>query len=215
MRLSYHNMWYNNITIFNNDLLAGFITKQVALQVTKDLTKVLKGGYFELRKWCNNSQVIIKALADAMFNFNTLDHMVITDPDPIKTLGLQWNVKQDSFEYVVKPLTPLSDYPSDINALNHFLLGDSFTGYQKPELTQLKLSLLNRWQRLQKITRDIRNRWKKEYFSILQQRTKWRKENTNLKVEYLVLVANETTKGMDGWPLGRVLEIHPRADQLV
>ncbi|KAK9745981.1 methyltransferase (DUF5641) [Popillia japonica] len=119
-------------------------------------------------------------------------------PSPKRTAVLH---NTDKVELCVnsRPITA-SDDPSELNALtpNHFLLGDSFTGYQEPDLTTVKPNLLNRWQHLQRMTQDIRKRWKKEYLSTLQQRSKWKKEHTNLEVGDLVLVANQSTTNR--WP---------------
>ncbi|KAK9759083.1 hypothetical protein QE152_g329 [Popillia japonica] len=82
-----------------DDLLTGFDTEENALQVAEDLIAILKQGRFELRKWCSNSQAVVREITESTSNNKSLDHMVITDSESIKTLGLRWNIKQDSFEY--------------------------------------------------------------------------------------------------------------------
>ncbi|KAK9739420.1 hypothetical protein QE152_g9001 [Popillia japonica] len=72
-----------------DDLLTGFDTEENALQVAEDLIAILKKGRFELRKWCSNSQAVVREITESTSNNKSLDHMVITDSESIKTLGLR------------------------------------------------------------------------------------------------------------------------------
>lgn len=113
-----------------------------------------------------------------------------------------------------RPLTPISNDITDLTALtpNHFLVGDSFTGYDEPDLSQIQNCKLTRWQHLQKMKQDIFRRRKKEYLSSLQVRNKWNREASNIKIGDLVLINEPSTSN---WPLGRVIEVHPGSDDLV
>lgn len=115
-----------------------------------------------------------------------------------------------------RPLTPLSDDPTDINALTpgHFLIGEPLSTVPDPNLMDLKLNRLSRWQHLQRIQQDFWIRWQKEYISELQQRHKWQQQTQNVKVGNLVLITDECLPPTH-WPLARVTDVHPGSDGLV
>ncbi|XP_074030316.1 uncharacterized protein [Leptinotarsa decemlineata] len=114
-----------------------------------------------------------------------------------------------------RPITPISNDPSDLNPLtpNHFLFGDSFTGIEEADFFNTKTNTLSRWQHLQKMKQDIWKRWQKEFLSTLQQRTKWKTNSANIMVSDQVLVIDNSINSK--WPLGRIIEVHPGNDNLI
>ncbi|XP_076301722.1 uncharacterized protein LOC143219731 [Lasioglossum baleicum] len=115
-----------------------------------------------------------------------------------------------------RPITPLTDEPSDLTALTpaHFLIGSPLTAIPEPSLTDVRSSRLKRWQMIQQQRDHFWDRWSFEYLQTLQQRTKWTKEQPNLKPGDLCLILNEATPPTR-WPLGRVEQVHAGADGLV
>lgn len=115
-----------------------------------------------------------------------------------------------------RPLTPLSNDPSDLSPLtpNHFLLGYSSIGLEEINLTQINDNKLSRWQHLQKMKQHIWQRWRREYLSNLQQRSKWNQTSPNFQVGDMVLVLDNQYPS-SRWPLGRVIDTHPGSDKLV
>lgn len=78
-----------------DDLLTGASTIAEARQIKENLGKILKSGGFELRKWCSNDPKIIdQAEENDSFSVISFDKH-----DSMKTLGLQWNFKNDILYY--------------------------------------------------------------------------------------------------------------------
>ena len=107
-----------------------------------------------------------------------------------------------------RPLTPVSDDPSDLEALtpNHFLKGFNNTGVllNRDKELNIKKSYKKRWVHIQMCLKHFWNRWTKEYLPTLTTRSKWIDETRNLEVGELVLLESDKPRGQ--WPLGRIVE---------
>ncbi|XP_063623858.1 uncharacterized protein LOC134795856 [Cydia splendana] len=112
-----------------------------------------------------------------------------------------------------RPLTPLSTDPNDLTALTpgHFLTTEPLSVVPEEDLSDVRVSPLQRWKLLQKMHQDFWNKWSKEYMHTLQQRMKWHDRQPNVQIGALVLVVNEQTSPMK-WPLGRIIDTHPGSD---
>ncbi|XP_045534341.1 uncharacterized protein LOC123721079 [Papilio machaon] len=74
-----------------------------------------------------------------------------------------------------RPLCPIDDNdPDNLTPLTpgHFLIGEAPIVVPSPDLKDVKISPLARWQHTQKLVQDIWRRWQNEYLSRLQQRPK-------------------------------------------
>jgi len=64
---------------------------------------------------------------------------------------------QTYIEFIIlnysRPLTPLTDDPTDLNALTpgHFLIGNALTAYPEPDLQDVPLNRLSRWQHVERL----------------------------------------------------------------
>jgi hypothetical protein len=89
-----------------------------------------------------------------------------------------------------RPLCPLSDDPTDFEALtpSHFLTQEPSTSLPEPKLENVPLSKLQRWRLTTDIHRHFWVRWKNEYLSTLQSRSKWFTTQDNLEKGALVLI---------------------------
>lgn len=115
-----------------------------------------------------------------------------------------------------RPLTPLSDDPSDLHTISpaNILIGaDSFV-LDEPRITDEVVPPLKRWKLLTQMAQNFWDRWSAEYLQSLQQRNKWLSTQDDIQVDDLVLVRSELTSPAK-WPLARVIEVHPGADGLV
>lgn len=115
-----------------------------------------------------------------------------------------------------RPLCPMTENPDDLEVLTpgHFLILRAPLAPPQPDLTDVKISTLNRWQHIEKLHQDFWNIWRSEHLSRLQQRPKWLKTQPNIKVGQLVLVKDERLPPLT-WNMGRIMEIHPGNDGLV
>lgn len=115
-----------------------------------------------------------------------------------------------------RPLTPMSSDPADLSVLTpgHFLTGDALLAPPNQFNDHNKISLLTRWQLVQRLFQNVCIRWQSEYLSRLQQRPKWTKPSPNIQMNDLVLL-KDTSHLPSTWPLARVTKVHPGNDGLV
>ena len=115
-----------------------------------------------------------------------------------------------------RPLTPLSDDPSDYEALTpgHFLIGAPLVGLPESPLLDYRQNRLSRWQLVKQITQHFWKRWSTEYLNTLQLRDKWVKEAENLAVGDLVILKEKHMFPLH-WPLARIEKVHPGPDDRV
>ncbi|XP_013175666.1 PREDICTED: uncharacterized protein LOC106123802 [Papilio xuthus] len=112
-----------------------------------------------------------------------------------------------------RPLTPLSSDPADLSALTPslFLIGRSLLSVPYPQVTNMKVEQLQRYERINYMKQHFWKRFSKEYVSLLQTKTKWFHSTGNLSVGTLVLL-KEAGQPPLLWPLGRVTKIYPGVD---
>ena len=114
-----------------------------------------------------------------------------------------------------RPLTPVSDSPSDSEPLtpNHLLLLRGSAPIIPGHFTKDD-KYSRRWRHVQYLADVFWKRWIREYLPTLQLRDKWIEIKRNLKENDIVLILDEATPRL-AWPLGRVLKTLPGRDGLV
>ncbi|XP_041767820.1 uncharacterized protein LOC121591419 [Anopheles merus] len=137
----------------------------------------------------------------------TVGNAILTS-DELNTLLIQIEGCLNS-----RPLTPLSNDPSDLEVLTpgHFLIHRPIVSLAEPSLEKLPFNRLDRWQKVQEFVRRLWKRWSTDYLSGLQQRTKWTKQKDNVKLDTMVLL-KEDGLPPSKWCLGRVTQIIKGAD---
>ena len=116
-----------------------------------------------------------------------------------------------------RPLTPLESAGEEgIEALTpgHFLIGRPLNSIPDTSLAHPSLSLLHRWQLCQTLVRHFWQRWSNEYLSIINKFNKWRHPTQNIEVGDILILKEDNTIPSQ-WPLARVVDTHPGADNLV
>ena len=115
-----------------------------------------------------------------------------------------------------RPLTKVSDYPRDLNAItpNHLLLLRSEQTFPLGVFKSKDPYGKRRWKQVQYMADIFWKRWTKEYLPTLQIRQKWHTVERNLKENDLVFVLDQTQQRHQ-WPLGRVVEVYKGRDGLV
>lgn len=112
-----------------------------------------------------------------------------------------------------RPLCPIDDTdPDNINPLTpgHFLIGEAPIAVPSPDMKDIKISTLSRWQHTQKLLNDFWRRWQDEYLSRLQQRPKRLKNEKELQKGDIVLITDGLPPGK--WSLGRIVDKHEGSD---
>lgn len=115
-----------------------------------------------------------------------------------------------------RPITPLSPDPHDLCALTpgHFLIGQPIQAIPDPDLIDVQINRLTRWQLIRQCHQSYWKRWSREYLSTLQSRHKWFNQSPNLKVNDMVIV-EASSRPPTEWRLGRIVDIHPGPDNIV
>lgn len=86
---------------YMDDLLTGSNSISEILDIQRDVSIILSGGGFELRKWLSNK----KELLD-QFSVNkglSLSVLHLGENENNKTLGIFWNAGSDSIQYSIRP----------------------------------------------------------------------------------------------------------------
>lgn len=114
-----------------------------------------------------------------------------------------------------RPLTPLSNDPTDLSALTpgHFLIGTPLAAVPEADLSNAPQNRLKHWHLVQSLGQQIWKRWHLEYLHTLQQRGKWDSSTQNLKIGDLVLIHQPTPPLT--WPLARITGVYPGKDSVV
>ena len=115
-----------------------------------------------------------------------------------------------------RPLTKVSDDPSDLNALtpNHLLLLKTNSNLPPGIFCKQDQYCRRRWKQVQYLANVFWRRWLREYLPTLQTRQKWQSIRPNISKDDIVLVVDQTTP-RSCWPLGVVLDVHVGRDGLV
>lgn len=85
---------------FMDDLLTGADTMSELLQIQKDISRILAGAGFELRKWLSNDKNILDNL-EVRSDIEVAVVRVGKDENN-KTLGIYWNSNQDVIQYSIR-----------------------------------------------------------------------------------------------------------------
>lgn len=113
-----------------------------------------------------------------------------------------------------RPLCALTTDVDDLTVLTpgHFLIGDSLLA--PPEPPVLDMSPHRHYLKIQRLIQQFWARWSSDWLGHLQSRPKWCNQQTNLQVNDMVLVKDDRLPP-NQWFLGRIIQTHPGADQLV
>ena len=111
-----------------------------------------------------------------------------------------------------RPLTPLSDDPSDtsalrpVNILHPSTFSHSSAAILPPETGNDAVGTRCRWRNAQARVDAFWKVWRAEYLQLLHARSKWTKSEVNIKKDALVIIVDETLHRHQ-WSLGRVVEV--------
>jgi len=115
-----------------------------------------------------------------------------------------------------RPISPLSNDPSDLQALTpaHFLIGGPMTLPPETDISQENPSSLRRWKYVQFLTQTFWKRWHREYLPQCQIRGKWSSMKRTLKKDDVVIIKDDNSSPTK-WKLGVVINTHPGNDGII
>ncbi|XP_073961981.1 uncharacterized protein [Choristoneura fumiferana] len=114
-----------------------------------------------------------------------------------------------------RPLSPISDHKEDLEPLTpgHLLIGEPLVVLPSPDLKDLKINTLDRWQLTTRIVQDFWKRWQSEYLSRMQERSKWRQSMKEFEVGDLVIIKDQRYPP-GHWLMGRIVKKYPGHDNI-
>lgn len=114
-----------------------------------------------------------------------------------------------------RPICKIRDDPNNIALTpGHFLIGSSLVSLPEPNLQNANVSLLDRWNFLQKLVQDFWRVWSLDYLNTLRQRSQWKDVSKNVKVDDVVILVEKNLPPTK-WLLARIAEVHPGDDGLI
>lgn len=157
---------------YMDDLMTGADTEDDCCRLQIDVSSVLNSAKLPLRKWCSNSEYVLrnmsKCVDDPLF---VLD---IGDDDTVKSLGLQWKPVADHFQYDIaagssKGALSKRAILSDLNKIFDPL------GFLSPVLIKGKIFLQQLWaMKIEwdaKLPNEIQEKWRQFYEELEQLET--------------------------------------------
>lgn len=150
-----------------DDLLTGADTVEEARIIRDELIALLKRGGFDLRQWSSNSQEILQDMrsdpsADSIFSLDK--------EETTKTLGIQWNSREDAFQYSI-PIAPKSSTVTKRTMLSSIAQIFDPLGLLGPVIISAKILMQRLWQLQidwdQSVPLEIHTKWT-EYQAELQ-----------------------------------------------
>ena len=82
-----------------DDLLGGANSVEDALAMRADMVQALAKRQMPIRKWCSNSQEVLDKIPDD--DRETATVVVAPDEHGVKTLGVGWNMNEDTFVFLI------------------------------------------------------------------------------------------------------------------
>ncbi len=113
-----------------------------------------------------------------------------------------------------RPIAPLgADDLKEASNLTpgHFLIGRPLRALPSKRPPSGKLTLMRRWNLVERLQADFWKYWSSAYLSSCVARAKWIRPGYSLQVGDVVLIKDESLKSR-AWPLAVVEEIHPGSD---
>ncbi|XP_053686149.1 uncharacterized protein LOC128735691 [Sabethes cyaneus] len=128
-----------------DDVLSGANTESEAISLRKDLQKILAKGGFDIRKWCSNSEVMLAEIPEG----EREKLLQIDDANnTVKTLGLQWDTRNDQFRYFFQSV----EYNVPVPITKRYVLSQISKlfdplGFVSPVIVKAKVLMQTLWSR--------------------------------------------------------------------
>ena len=115
-----------------------------------------------------------------------------------------------------RPLTPMSDDPTDLRTLTpgHFLTGRPLVAKPERNFQDYKESSLRNWDKLQKKQQQFWSLWYQDYLQTLQTRPLKFRQKFEFNIGDMVLVKDSNLPPLK-WLMGRIVQLYPGKDKVV
>ncbi|XP_035918682.1 uncharacterized protein LOC118516961 [Anopheles stephensi] len=191
------------------------------------MLKIDEGDRRAIFDWCAENELVWKFIPPRAPHFGGLWEAAVKSAKRhlLKTIGVRSVTQENMLTLLAqvelclnsRPLIPISDEPTDLEALTpgHFLIGSSMQHVPQVDLSKISPNRLKEYQLVQRQMQEIWARWYPEYLQQLQARAK-HANNTPVKLEVnqLVIVKEDNTPPAV-WPKGRITALHPGKDGVV
>ncbi|CAG2248710.1 unnamed protein product [Mytilus edulis] len=158
-----------------------------------------RGGVWE--RMIRTTRKILRALAN---------EQLLTDEQLLTFMAEAERIVND------RPITPVSNDSRDLPVLtpNMLLLMKNNTSIPQGVFDEKDVYAKRWWKQIQYLANVFWRRWLREYLPTLQQRNKWQREQRDVRIDDIVIIADDhTPRGQ--WPLGRVIEVIRSRDSLI
>ena len=131
-------------SFYVDDGLTGANSIQDAIELRKQLQELFTKGGFLLRKWNSSEPAVLDHIPAGLKELNLTQQL--PDPDQYtKTLGIEWNARQDHFCLTVAELPPIA------NITKRALVSDiaktyDVLGWFSPAIIKVKILLQQLWE---------------------------------------------------------------------
>ncbi|XP_050076750.1 uncharacterized protein LOC126563931 [Anopheles maculipalpis] len=163
------------------------------------MLKTDEGDRREIFDWCAENQIVWKFIPPRAPHFGGLWEAAVKSAKRhlLKTIGVSSVTQENMLTLLAqieqclnsRPLIPMSDDPTDLEALTpgHFLIGSSMQAIPDVDLSKVSSNRLKEYQLVQKHMQEIWARWYPEYLQQIQARAK-HANNAPVKLEVNQLV---------------------------
>lgn len=132
-------------SFYVDDSLTGADSVHDAIKLQKQLQSLFLKGGFLLRKWNSSESAVLKHISSDLKDSQSMQLMPDED-QYTKTLGIEWNARQDHFRLTVADLPPMT------NITKRALVSDvaktfNVLGWFSPTIIKVKILLQRLWER--------------------------------------------------------------------
>lgn len=126
-----------------DDLFTGADSVKEAIVLQRELTSILRGGGFELRKWISNSNEVLGEIPDKLREINFPLNFEFSQT--VKTLGILYHPAIDCFQFKITQ-QPLQTPPTKRNMLSESSKLFDPLGWLAPVIVKVKILLQELWK---------------------------------------------------------------------
>ncbi|XP_018395293.1 PREDICTED: uncharacterized protein LOC108773843 [Cyphomyrmex costatus] len=127
--------------IYVDDIMTGAEDVSSAIVLQREITELLKSGGFQAHKWCSNATEVLARVSQD--NNETITTLSIDNKDTVKALGLEWNPREDTFQFAMRELKAVNTKRQMFSAISKFFDPLGLVG---PIITRAKLFMQETWK---------------------------------------------------------------------